>query len=173
MVVFWLRQIFQRGIAQQPDCRFAHVRGVSASPRARLFNGTNIFCKAFESLALRSNREFWSYLSPFSRNFCNLHGRMDGKRRSRRFRISNLRQRGRSIAQDMAVQIFALPALPNISPSRRPIGTVNEPWSSANPIDAGPALGCCSWGSPFHVLGFQSWWGDNDTIGFVFSQGNW
>ena len=76
---------------------------------------------------LKSNREFWSYLSPFSRNFCNQHGCMDGKRRSRRFRISNLRQRGQSIAQDMAVQIFVLPSLANISPSRRPIDTVIEP----------------------------------------------
>ena len=127
MGVFWSRQLFQRGIVPQPYWRSAHVRGVSASARAGLFNGTNMFCEAFDYLVLKSNREFWSYLSPFSRNFCNQHGCMDGKRRSRRFRISNLRQRGRSIAQDMAVQKFVLPSLANISPSRWPIGTIIEP----------------------------------------------
>ena len=103
------------------------MRGVSASARAGLFNGIIIYCKAFNYIALKSNREFWSYLSPFSRNFRDIPRRIDRKRRSRRFRISNLRQRGRIIAQDMAIQIFVLHALGNISPSRRPICTVIGP----------------------------------------------
>ena len=59
--------------------------------------------------------------------FWTIPGHMDRKRISRRFRISNLRQRGRSFVRDMAAQIFVNPALCHISPFRRPIGPIIGP----------------------------------------------
>ena len=85
---------------------------------------------------------------------------MDRKRRSRRFRISNLRQRGRIIVWDMAAQIFVNPALRHISPSRRPIGPVIGPRTIYTSNWYRPALRCRSYGSSFRVMGDQRWWGD-------------
>ncbi|EJK63882.1 hypothetical protein THAOC_15436, partial [Thalassiosira oceanica] len=43
--LFLTETAFQQAGVQRPDCQFAHVRGVSASARAGLFNGTNIFLR--------------------------------------------------------------------------------------------------------------------------------
>ena len=134
MVVFLLRQLFSAGrnsATRQAICKY---EGCFVIYESRAFQRCQHRTANFWFSCPKIQPNEKKLLIPPSGLFWTIPEHMDRKRMPRRFRISNLRQRGRIIARDMAGQIFVSPALRNISISHLLDG------QSAPSLDLGPSI---------------------------------